>query len=179
MRLLGRRVCSEQELDRRRTSPICEPAALAVIASAGSQSQIPRRCRSRHAPKITDLGRYFKLSGRWGNRRRRLTTWQLRSTPRTSLRRSRVPEPLRLIPRVLLAQLCSLERRVCRGGRDSIDHPPRGRDDVINSAAGALVRALALARTGEMAAPVSLMQANPFDDETQQAGELPIPSWWE
>lgn len=39
----------------------------------------------------------------------------------------------------LIAQLCSLERRVGRGtGRDSIDHPPGGHDDVINSAAGAL-----------------------------------------
>ena len=37
----------------------------------------------------------------------------------------------------LIAQLCSLERRTSRGGRDSIDHPPRGRDDVVNVVAGA------------------------------------------
>jgi hypothetical protein len=42
----------------------------------------------------------------------------------------------------LRAQLLSLERRTSRGGRDSIDHPPRGRDDVANAAAGALVEAL-------------------------------------
>jgi hypothetical protein len=41
----------------------------------------------------------------------------------------------------LIAQLCSLERRTIRGGRDSIDHPANGHDDLINSAAGALVRA--------------------------------------
>jgi len=35
-------------------------------------------------------------------------------------------------------QLCSLERRVARGGRDSIDHPPCSHDDVINCAALAL-----------------------------------------
>jgi hypothetical protein len=39
----------------------------------------------------------------------------------------------------LIAQLCGLERRTSRGGRDSIDHSPGGHDDVINSAAGALV----------------------------------------
>ncbi len=44
--------------------------------------------------------------------------------------------------RRLLAQLASLERRTTRGsGRDSIDHPPRGHDDVANAAAGALVTA--------------------------------------
>ena len=36
----------------------------------------------------------------------------------------------------MLAQLCRLERRTARGGRDSIDHPPNGRDDVANAAAG-------------------------------------------
>lgn len=43
---------------------------------------------------------------------------------------------------VLKAQILALERRVSRGGADSIDHPPRGRDDVINAAAGALVGVL-------------------------------------
>jgi len=46
----------------------------------------------------------------------------------------------------LHAQLLALERRVARGGRDSIDHPPTGHDDVVNSAAGALVTAAAVAR---------------------------------
>jgi hypothetical protein len=38
----------------------------------------------------------------------------------------------------LVAQLVSLERRVGRGGRDSIDHPPGMHDDVANAAAGAI-----------------------------------------
>jgi hypothetical protein len=42
---------------------------------------------------------------------------------------------------VLIAQLCNLERRTSRAGRDSIDHPPRGRDDVANAVAGVLVLA--------------------------------------
>ena len=39
------------------------------------------------------------------------------------------------LPR-LTAQLCSLERRTARGGRDSIDHPPHSHDDVANCVAG-------------------------------------------
>jgi hypothetical protein len=41
-----------------------------------------------------------------------------------------------------IAQLCALERRTARGGRDSVDHPPGGHDDLINAVAGALVTAL-------------------------------------
>ena len=41
----------------------------------------------------------------------------------------------------LTAQLCALERRTARGGRDSIDHAPGAHDDVINAAAGAIVLA--------------------------------------
>ena len=38
----------------------------------------------------------------------------------------------------LISQLCSLERRTARGGRDSIDHAPGSHDDVCNSVAGLL-----------------------------------------
>jgi hypothetical protein len=41
----------------------------------------------------------------------------------------------------LHAQLVGLERRVARGGKDSIDHGPSGRDDLANVCAGALVLA--------------------------------------
>jgi hypothetical protein len=41
----------------------------------------------------------------------------------------------------LITQLCSLERRVARSGKDSVDHPRGGHDDVINAAALALVAA--------------------------------------
>lgn len=33
-------------------------------------------------------------------------------------------------------QLLALERRTSRGGRDTVDHPPNGKDDVINAVAG-------------------------------------------
>ena len=39
----------------------------------------------------------------------------------------------------LSAQLCALERRTARSGRDSIDHGPGGHDDLANAVAGVLV----------------------------------------
>lgn len=41
----------------------------------------------------------------------------------------------------LINQLCNLERKTARGGRDSIDHPSGGHDDVANSCAGFAVHA--------------------------------------
>lgn len=38
----------------------------------------------------------------------------------------------------LIAQLCGLERRTARGGKDSIDHAPNSHDDIANAAGGAL-----------------------------------------
>jgi len=38
----------------------------------------------------------------------------------------------------LINQLCRLERRTSRGGKDSIDHAPGAHDDVCNSVAGCL-----------------------------------------
>lgn len=38
----------------------------------------------------------------------------------------------------LVSQLCALERRVSRAGKDSIDHPPGQHDDVVNCVAGVL-----------------------------------------
>jgi hypothetical protein len=47
----------------------------------------------------------------------------------------------------LISQLLNLERKTARGGRDSVDHPPNGHDDVINSVVGALY-AVALKSVG-------------------------------
>ena len=41
----------------------------------------------------------------------------------------------------LHAQIAGLERRVARGGRDSIDHCPGAHDDLANAACGAVVQA--------------------------------------
>ena len=39
----------------------------------------------------------------------------------------------------LISQIACLERRTARGGRDSIDHPPNGHDDLANVVAGVCV----------------------------------------
>lgn len=41
----------------------------------------------------------------------------------------------------LVAELCALERRTARSGKDNIGHPPKGHDDVAVVAAGALLMA--------------------------------------
>jgi hypothetical protein len=45
----------------------------------------------------------------------------------------------------MLLQLLGLERKTARGGKDSIDHAPGGKDDVANAVAGVayLLRATA------------------------------------
>jgi hypothetical protein len=52
--------------------------------------------------------------------------------------RVRIPSHARL-----RAQLVALERRTSRAGRDTVDHPPGGHDDVANVVAGACVLATA------------------------------------
>jgi hypothetical protein len=54
--------------------------------------------------------------------------------------------------RRMAAQLCALERRTARGGRDSVDHPRGAHDDVINAAALALVSAVN-GETGRLIVP--------------------------
>jgi hypothetical protein len=51
----------------------------------------------------------------------------------------------------LHAQLLALERRTARGGRESIDHPPNGHDDLANGVAGALVAAIGPSEPGLLA----------------------------
>jgi hypothetical protein len=58
----------------------------------------------------------------------------IESLPRLNSRTVRLLDNDRLI-----SQIASLERRHGRTGRDTVDHPPRGHDDVSNSVAGACV----------------------------------------
>ena len=37
---------------------------------------------------------------------------------------------------ILVNQLANLERRTRSGGRDTVDHPPNGHDDLANAVAG-------------------------------------------
>ncbi|HUU25506.1 MAG TPA: hypothetical protein VMW68_08105 [Methyloceanibacter sp.] len=75
---------------------------------------------------------------------------------------------------VLISQLASLERRVTRGGRDSIDHPPGGHDDVANAATGALVAAMQrhVRDRGNRAGPLSIENLSNYSahDFARQGG---------
>lgn len=51
--------------------------------------------------------------------------------PKLNSKTIRIPDNPRLVN-----QLAALERRTARGGKDSIDHPPAGHDDIANAVAG-------------------------------------------
>jgi hypothetical protein len=68
----------------------------------------------------------------------------------------------------LIGQLCNLERRTARGGRDSIDHAPGSHDDVANSACGAIVKVIADRR------PALVKRT----DVLTGAFGLPLPTAW-
>lgn len=88
-----------------------------------------------------------RYAGEWPRERFRVhgIDYQLAEQPRSDLYRDLLPGlnsgtvELLDLPR-LADQLCNLERRVARGGRESIDHPPNGHDDVANAVAGVLVK---------------------------------------
>jgi len=89
-----------------------------------------------------------RYAGLWP-RERFLThgiTYDLSDRPKSDIYRDTLPmlnsakaELLDL--KGVTAQLCGLERRTARGGRDSIDHAPGAHDDLANSVAGALLLA--------------------------------------
>jgi hypothetical protein len=61
--------------------------------------------------------------------------------PKSDLYRNMLPhlngKTIRLLDHQrCISQIAGLERRTARGGRDSIDHPAHGRDDVANAVAG-------------------------------------------
>lgn len=69
----------------------------------------------------------------------------------------------------LTSQLCSLERRVARSGKDSIDHAPGAHDDLANAVCGAL--ALASAANGPLVIPPTVLermrQPGPFTSKSK------------
>jgi hypothetical protein len=72
--------------------------------------------------------------------------YELAASPRSDLYRDALPllnsrKALLLDDGRLVAQLCALERRAGRGGRDAIGPPPNALDDVANAAAGVLTLA--------------------------------------
>jgi hypothetical protein len=68
----------------------------------------------------------------------------------------------------LIAQLCGLERRTARSGKDSIDHAPGAHDDIANGVAGALVRVEASSR-----APKLVISSVPMNNHVSDYSAFP------
>jgi hypothetical protein len=73
----------------------------------------------------------------------------------------------------LVAQFAALERRTFPSGRDRVDHGPSGRDDVCNSAAGALV--LAANKKAPMVISAAVMaRVRSMQPMRGRAGRIPV-----
>ncbi len=90
-----------------------------------------------------------RYAGEWPRERFRVhgIAYELSDKPKSDLYREALPMlnagTVELLDHpVLITQLCNLERRTARGGRDSIDHPPGtgpgSRDDAANAVAGVI-----------------------------------------
>ena len=66
------------------------------------------------------------------------------------------------VPR-LAQQLCGLERRTARGGRDSIDHAPGAHDDLANAAMGALLLKADRVMIWQTLTPEQITRSIPLD----------------
>jgi len=89
-----------------------------------------------------------RYAGEWPRERFRVhgIAYDLSDRPKSDIYRDTLPilnsgkVELLDLPR-LTAELCGLERRTARSGKDSIDHAPGAHDDIANSVCGALLRA--------------------------------------
>ena len=78
----------------------------------------------------------------------------------------------------LLNQLCGLERRTARSGRDSIDHAPGGKDDMANALAGAanlIVLAERRQNTGSGVSTYGSIGVSSFGEDAREAEAEPEP----
>lgn len=94
-----------------------------------------------------------KYAGEWVREpfQRRGIFYQANAAPKSDLYRDLLPlinsRAVDLLENDrMVSQLCGLERKTGRSGKDSIDHAPGGHDDVANAVAGALT--LAIQSTG-------------------------------
>lgn len=84
-----------------------------------------------------------RFGGEWPRERLKVhgISYQIAEKSKSDIYRDFLPllnsgEALLLDNETLINQLCNLERRTARGGRDSIDHPPGQHDDLANVVAG-------------------------------------------
>ena len=120
--------------------------------------------------------------------RRNGITYEASAAPKSDLYKELTPlmasGQVRLLDNQRMqVQLLALERRTARGGKDSIDHPPRGHDDLINAACGAIVSTArgrapmvispeALARSADPAYWHRARRAGNLTDDRRSAGSI-------
>lgn len=100
-----------------------------------------------------------RYAGEWPREqfRKQGIDYKLSEQPKSDIYRDLLPSlnshrvELLDLPRIE-KQFVDLERRTARGGRDSIDHPPNGHDDLVNAVAGALLK------VGAAPAPLRITQ---------------------
>ncbi|GAB5426958.1 MAG: hypothetical protein Devi2KO_04170 [Devosia indica] len=100
-----------------------------------------------------------RYAGEWPREafRRHGITYRVAESPRSDLYLSMLPAvnsgrvDMVDVPK-LENQLIALERRTSRGGRDLVDHPPGGHDDVANAVAGVIWRLTTKIQTAPTAA---------------------------
>lgn len=105
-----------------------------------------------------------RYAGEWPRERFRAhgIQYELSEQPKSDIYRDFLPvlnsgrAELLNLPR-LASQLCGLERRTARSGRDSIDHAPGAHDDIANVVAGVLLMASAPVRRPAYNIPFNLM----------------------
>jgi hypothetical protein len=114
----------------------------------------PSAVIEEHAAMLKTYGVESVTGDRWGGEfpreamRNAGIEYVTSEKPKSDLYRDALPllnsgrVELLALPR-LASQLCGLERRTSRGGRDSIDHAPGGHDDVANAVCGVLCLAAA------------------------------------
>jgi hypothetical protein len=83
--------------------------------------------------KIVDPAEFSKNSIRYECSQRDRSQVYLAALPLLNARRVKLLESTRLIN-----QLCALQRRTSSGGRQTVDHPRNGADDLANAAMGAV-----------------------------------------
>jgi hypothetical protein len=110
----------------------------------------PEDVTAEFADLLTSYGINTAESDRWGGDwvgeafRKHGVTVEPSAKPKSDIYREVLPlmnsKKVEILDiKRLSVQLGTLERRTARGGRDSIDHPPGGHDDVANVVAGVLV----------------------------------------
>jgi hypothetical protein len=114
-----------------------------------------------------------RFAGEWPRERfrERGITYEPAAKPKSDLylallatlnsRRIELPDDKRLV-----GQLCGLERRTARGGRDTIDHAPGAHDDLANVVAGLSY----LFATNNSSYDSTMMWVSGPDDETETIG---------